>query len=232
MARIQLGSIVSDIRGKVGDQIYSRNAHGLYVKGYAVPTGEPSIGMIAARSRMAVISGTWRTLTEAQRNQWIVRARDFSYKSKRWNGESITGFNLFVRTNMYRSVAGLSLINVPGSISLMPSIKPEVTYPWPPAVEGEITWLKGSSNWWLFVYCTIDYSRSVNSPNVSPYKFLFSQQWFVNNDPRPFNFTNNWEDVYGGELPASRNFFERIDLVNIVSGQKAPSYYLKLQTRP
>ncbi|HUW33205.1 MAG TPA: hypothetical protein VM223_16475, partial [Planctomycetota bacterium] len=84
MAGIQLGSIVSDIRGSVGTETYSRGQGGLYVKARSGPTGEPTAKQIQSTDATTALSQAWSdTLTEAQRETWRTYAAQFP-KANRW----------------------------------------------------------------------------------------------------------------------------------------------------
>lgn len=72
MANIRTGSIVSDIRGKVGTEIYSRNRGGAYVKAYAAPTNPNSPNQQVRRGYLAAAITGWTNLSTQDRNAWEV----------------------------------------------------------------------------------------------------------------------------------------------------------------
>ena len=67
MASIKTGPIVADIAGRVGDNIFSRNKYGPYVKAYAAPTIPVTSYVTAARVSFAAASDAWLALSEFQK---------------------------------------------------------------------------------------------------------------------------------------------------------------------
>src|SRR6188768_1690918 len=111
MARITTGPIIADIRGKSGDQIFSRNKSGAYVKAFAVPTNPNTINQQNIRSSYAQGTTDWQNLTEAERTLWNEFAR--SYHARRALSKSgiLSGFNMFMRNRVmayYYGVGGLT----------------------------------------------------------------------------------------------------------------------------
>lgn len=102
MARIKTGSIVADIRGKVGSEVYSRNRGGSYVKAYAGPRGA-AIGRQADwQSAFQACMTEWRNPGSIDRDEWIAEAerlnrRVDAFGSKKWTGRGLF-LNRAVRT--------------------------------------------------------------------------------------------------------------------------------------
>lgn len=71
MANIRTGSIVADIRGKVGTEIYSRNRGGAYVKNYVSPIQPNSIAQMTQRGMMATAVAAWQALSDPERQLWL-----------------------------------------------------------------------------------------------------------------------------------------------------------------
>ena len=65
MARIATGSIIADISGKVGDEIFSRNRQGPYVKAYAIPIQPDSASQLDARTIFANAVIAWNLLSDS-----------------------------------------------------------------------------------------------------------------------------------------------------------------------
>lgn len=79
MARIKTGSIVGDITGKVGDQIYSRNKYGPYVKTFVAP----SISSSYADDARAKLAAAQADLALQDDNDWLVWSNFIRQYSKR-----------------------------------------------------------------------------------------------------------------------------------------------------
>ncbi len=70
MAKIKFGAIVTDMRGKVGSQVFSRNKSGAYARSFKVNVLSATPAQITTRNRLAGFSAAWRSLTQEQRDSW------------------------------------------------------------------------------------------------------------------------------------------------------------------
>ena len=106
MALINLGSIVADIRGSVGDETYSRNQGGAYVRARSGPSAPPNANQLNITASMTALSQAWSgTLTEANRNTWHEYAEQFP-RPNRWGKRVLSnGYTRFVSINFPRYVA-------------------------------------------------------------------------------------------------------------------------------
>ena len=70
MAKIKLGAIVTDIRGKLGGHVFSKNRGGAYMRTKVTPVNPASARQTFVRSIFAAISSLWSALTDAQRGSF------------------------------------------------------------------------------------------------------------------------------------------------------------------
>ncbi len=101
MASIVAGSIVCDIRGAIGTEIYSRGPGGLYVKARTSPAQPASAARDQAQTNFTAATQGWSArLSAAQRAAW--RAYGVRYpRPNRWGEPTITsGYLAFVRSNL------------------------------------------------------------------------------------------------------------------------------------
>ena len=71
MAIVQFGSFITEMRGKVGDLVYSRNRGGNYVKSLGTYTDPDTVPQQLIRSYMADANTYWQILSEAQKISWF-----------------------------------------------------------------------------------------------------------------------------------------------------------------
>lgn len=119
MARIVLAPIVTDIRGKLGDLVFSSWKAGVnYVRTVTgVIKNAQSLSQNGTRKYITRFSKRWRsTLTQAQRDEWKTYALTQPGKGPsdgginnmiKGNNGKMTGFNAFILTNMWALTAGL-----------------------------------------------------------------------------------------------------------------------------
>ena len=124
MALIKPGSIVADIRGSVGDETYSRNQGGLFVRARAAPANPNTPAQQACRAVITALSQFWSgTLTDQQRSNWRQYAHQHP-RANRFGDRTLTnGYTRFIRINFHRSRNDL----------VVPYVEPPPVPPlWPP----------------------------------------------------------------------------------------------------
>lgn len=116
MATLELGSIVSDIRGSVGGETYSRNPAGLYVKSRSSPAQPVSARRTNVQTAFTTLTQAWSgTLTEAQRKTWREYAKVWPVSNRLGKRIHLSGACHFVRCNFYKTflTAGIGFLVAP-----------------------------------------------------------------------------------------------------------------------
>ena len=103
MAVGRAGSVLVDVRGSIGEEVYLRTQGGLTIRERVTPTPSSSDDQLAVRAALAAVAAEWSgTLTEPQRDSW----RSYAHQHpgpNRWGERSITsGYCAFVKANVYR----------------------------------------------------------------------------------------------------------------------------------
>lgn len=102
MARIIGGSIIGEIRGKLGGNVFSRNKAGQYIRSYAVPTNPNTVAQDRARARFGGASGTYHSMSAAQKAAWGVFAESTFSPKVGVNEGQFSGFNAY--TSLFSAV--------------------------------------------------------------------------------------------------------------------------------
>lgn len=76
MAKIVLGSLAGAISGAVGNDVYSHNRHGYYIRKRVIPTKVVNAYTIGVRNRLTITSQAWGGLTDAQQTSWNTWAQN------------------------------------------------------------------------------------------------------------------------------------------------------------
>ena len=113
MAKVKFGNGVSEIRGSIAGNTYSRGSYGAYIRNRVTPRNPNTASQQAVRAGLADISQTWRGLTSAQREQWNTQAPNFSNTNIFGDSQALTGFNFYGKINKNIQVAEGSAITVP-----------------------------------------------------------------------------------------------------------------------
>lgn len=111
MALIQLGGLVSGLRGTVGGVTYSANASSNYAKAWAKgPRSQTALASLE-RSRLATWGPLWRAMSAAQRTAWDTYAALAAQAKTNSLGDTYyaSGFNWYVEINDARTRAGLAV---------------------------------------------------------------------------------------------------------------------------
>lgn len=124
MALISPGSMISDIRGSVGQVTYLRTPAGLVARERTIPTQTPSAERDLCNAAWTNLLLMWSdVLTETHRQKWRQRGVEFPRPNKLGQVHRSSGISCFVRANyMYYLTYGV--IN-----TLVPLRYPDVPQP-------------------------------------------------------------------------------------------------------
>lgn len=107
MATIKFSSLVSDVRGKIGGVVFARGANGSYVRSWAKSSNKLTEAAIRQRLNFAYYSGKWRGLDDEDRKAWIDSVSQFPYQNRVGETSFYTGFQLYLKTNLWLESAAL-----------------------------------------------------------------------------------------------------------------------------
>lgn len=121
MAKIKFGMMMTDARGKLGGQVFSKNRSGAIVRSKVTPTNPQTSFQAGVRALFGNLSQQWRNLTTAQRDAWNAAVN--SYPKLNIFGDTYlsTGKNLFVGVNTNILNAGGTLTLTPPTLTVLPN---------------------------------------------------------------------------------------------------------------
>ena len=118
-------SIISDIRGSVGNVTFSRTRQGLVMKSRTTYDGGNSSPQIQQRGSIDQISSVWRMISEAEREAWRSYASCFTDTDRLGRPYTPTGYSVFMSVNRDRFLVGNGVRNTP------PAMQDLITFsPW------------------------------------------------------------------------------------------------------
>ncbi len=110
MAQVKYGSIITDIKGKIGGQTFKGNFTAPDIHNITKPRKQVTLYNQAARSRMAYISSGWKELTESQRYNWNLLAATWPFVNCFGATYYATGFQCFSQANNNLLFVGRNLL--------------------------------------------------------------------------------------------------------------------------
>ena len=120
MAKIKLGAIVVDMRGKSNGHVFSKNRGGAYMRTKVTPSNPQTTSQMSIRGIFASISSAWSSLTEAQRASWNGFVSSYARTDVFGDLRNPTGKNLFQRLNQNLQISGQAQLTVCPEPSVVP----------------------------------------------------------------------------------------------------------------
>lgn len=122
MAKVVSPLLSVEARGRMGGLIYN-TWHGIStVKAFSGPNQPNSQAQLDARARLVTIGGGWRSLTQAQRDAWIVYAN--ANLEPDWTGvpKRLTGQNWWNRCGVMLNRLGIATVATPPAVAAPDSV--------------------------------------------------------------------------------------------------------------
>lgn len=227
MANIRTGSIVSDVRGKVGSEIYSRNRGGAYVKAYAAPVQPNTTAQITNQSNFAAAVSAWLALTDGERHDWNTFAARQKTKGVFTSNVNLTGRSLFISRKM--NILSIGLNSTPHPHQSLPRVKASYSviysnavnnFQFTPSIVGNYNFNRAA------VYASPIVSSGVMSPNST----RFSRVGVSTPITSPFSILRiDYEDIFGSMAGAAgRKVFFKFRVINL--GINKPGSFQSITT--
>lgn len=111
MALIKFGGGITEMRGSMAGNVYSRNRYGAYIRSRTKPTNPNTPAQQAVRAALAFLTDRWaQTLTAAQRTAWNLYGASVVMLNKLGENINLTGFNHYIRSNLeYKRTFGATI---------------------------------------------------------------------------------------------------------------------------
>lgn len=107
MANIMYGGGVTQIAGKMGGNVFARNAGGDYIRSNKKPVNPRSSRQSVRRANMAYITKHWSSVSsEQERADWRAYAAGTGWQNKLGQAIEINGLAAFLRLNTLFAFAG------------------------------------------------------------------------------------------------------------------------------
>lgn len=230
MANIKKGSIVSDIRGRVGSEIYSRNREGSYVKSYVVPV-QPNTGpQLNSRNVLTQAVSAWQALSDSERLSWIELAGSTFAKTKLGDSIERVGYNTFIERKMNLLFVGSSSNPFPFNHSLTGLVSLSFVSATTSSISVNLDEFSMSSRVRLGVFMSPAVSSGIMSPNSTRFSQVVQ---LPSTSINAFNFKSSYESVFGslsGHVGDKIFMKVKARLIDAKAVSPGPTYFSGLGT--
>jgi hypothetical protein len=128
MALVKFGGGITQMSGSIAGNTFARNRSGNYVRSRTKPVNPNSNSQVLVRSSMAMIVQHWRaTLNASKRTAWQTYANAVTMKNKLGESTFLSGFNHYVRSNVYKASMGEATIDDGPTVLALPEKDPTMT---------------------------------------------------------------------------------------------------------
>lgn len=112
MAKVKFGMIVTDMRGKLGGHVFTKNRAGASTRTKVTPSNPRTASQQANRSLLALFSVGWSALTDAMRASWNGAVDSWTKTNIFGDNVKPSGKNLYTALNKNLASIGLASIDV------------------------------------------------------------------------------------------------------------------------
>jgi len=219
MASVKFSALISDIRGFLNNQIFSRNHYGAYVKNYAAKPDENTGFQQDERAIFRSVTVNWNAITESEREQWRQAATCFPKKNIFGDTYYPDGFHFFISCNKNLRLCGCNQIPIPSMDNNVSAISSFIiTHKPPPDEEIMLNFPGEGTN--DKIRC-LAYSTGYMRPgiNYAQNKYRMIDLMFENTSNQ-WNAYNGVSNYYGNPI-SNTKIFIKIRAINILSGFSA-----------
>lgn len=216
MALVKFGAGVSEIRGKEGGVIYSRNAYGAYIKTKVSPVNPQTAFQQAQRALMGNLSSSWAQLSSAQKQGWDNLGAQVTRTNRFGDQTNYTGFALYMRLNRNLSIIGYAAKATAPTPPTLPTL---AVYTLTATVSGTVLTLSfdpttPGATMNVVVYATNNiYLGRRFVKNY--YRKVFSA---INPTTSPLDLYALWEAHYNNPLVAGTHIFVKAKIIDSDTG--------------
>jgi hypothetical protein len=122
MALIKFGMMMTDARGKLGGQVFTKTRSGATVRTKVTPTNPQTAAQQRARSILSNLSSNWRGLDPEQRAGWNSGVDQFTRSNVFGDRYAPSGKNLFVGLNANLALVGITMLVTLPALVDVPSV--------------------------------------------------------------------------------------------------------------
>lgn len=113
MAKIKFGMMMTDARGKLGGQVFSKNRAGAYVRTKVTPSNARTVAQQVSRAILGNLSTGWNGLSDIAVKAWNGAVNDWKNTDVFGDLKTPSGKNLFIELNKNLLQSGQAQLALP-----------------------------------------------------------------------------------------------------------------------
>jgi len=113
MAKIMLGSLAGAISGALGNDVFSHNRHGAYVRRRVIPTAAFTVNTVKVRNILTICSRAWGGLDPEEQQAWNTWAQTHPITDRLGQKQVLFGAGAYTEINSRLLLAGDAAIDLP-----------------------------------------------------------------------------------------------------------------------
>lgn len=203
MAKIKFGMMMTDARGKLGGQVFSKNRAGAYIRTKVTPSNPQTHAQSQVRSNLGTLSASWNTLTALQIAGWNNAVNDWQSTDIFGDIKKPTGKNLFVKLGLNCLNNGLAVNETAPQKIELPVVNDAIVLH--ESVTGKLT-IQG-----LPIFASGKYQIEATPPVPLGVSFVKNKfRVIVSHTQASASqevITNQYNDVFGSAIGAQKIYF-------------------------
>jgi len=125
MALIKFGGGITEMRGSIAGNVFSKNRYGNYVRSRTVPVNPNTARQQLVRAALSTYTTRWaQTLTAGQRTAWNLYGSSVVMTNKLGESINLSGYNHYIRTNSILALGGVAAIDDGPTVFELPEADP------------------------------------------------------------------------------------------------------------
>jgi hypothetical protein len=214
MALIKFGAGVSEMRGKEGGVIYSRNAYGSYIKTKVSPINPQTTNQMTQRTLMGNLSQTWSTLDAGEKGSWDNLGSQVTRVNRFGDNTTYTGFSIYCKLNRNIVLSGGAALDEAPAIPEIPVLALSSFTPTVAAMELAFTPTPIPTGFKLFIYAT----NNILTGRRFVKNYYRLTQKIAAAQTSPQTIQTSWSTYFGNDRVVGAQIFIKAKLVHSATG--------------
>lgn len=216
MALVKFGAGVSEMRGKEGGVVYSRNAYGAYIKQKVSPVNPQTNKQLTQRGLMGNLAQLWSSLTSGEAAAWDNLGAQVTRINRFGDSTIYTGFSLFMRLNRNLSVVGEDPLTVAPAVPTMAVLTPGAFIANVTGTVLTLAWTADSADARYALVFYITNNILTGRKFVKNFYRKVAQSTLSNASPTALY--TGWNTYYGNPLIEDATIFYKVKLIDKNTG--------------